>query len=237
MDNGYDSLVMNTDVKSEGNSLLRAEASVGSDSDLSSSSIGKNEDCSSVIELHIMENHVNSSDIGQENPSEADSEQNSHVPIEALADLENDSASLKIDEEEDESLAAESSIVENHLASSNIGPSFDSGNHSEETHVEASTHVSTGKEDLDGGGEMVSVFVESANSLPSEEETLPNGHHDNYNTVEEVALSSVPVELSALSLEEKASSFIQHGILDTAEGLFASSCNVFILIIMFAFCI
>ena len=42
------------------------------------------------------------------------------MPMEASADLKNDSASLKIDEEEDKSLVAESSIVENILASSTV---------------------------------------------------------------------------------------------------------------------
>lgn len=252
------------------NSLVPVEASASFSlqETVSYSSEGDNEkgndldeDGSSATVVSTMENHLASSNFGpafnsgnhnQEKPLETSTNiPNSHVPVEASADiplqetalysLEGDNA--KFYKAADDSLDTVVSSTENHLASSNIGPAFNFGVDNQDGPLETSTNMSLGERHVNGGDELVNTAVESADNLPVEGEILQDSQYEDDYIDKEVALasevvitenhlsssnvdpafgsdeySSVPVELSALSLEEKVANFVQYGYLDTLEG-------------------
>lgn len=187
-------------------------------------------DCSSSLD---MDSEVNSDN---ENHAPVEASANSSLQETTLCDLEGHNENgFNVDE--DRSLETKVSITEYH-----IRPTLDSGNHSQRP-LENSTNMSLWEKGVTGGDEMVNVAIKSADDLLVEGETMQNFQSEDGNVAKEDTSSaevfiaendsrslnidsalisdedgSVPVELSALSLEERVANFMQYGHLDTVEG-------------------
>ncbi|PON49052.1 AMP-activated protein kinase, glycogen-binding domain containing protein [Parasponia andersonii] len=275
VENCSGSLVIDTSTDSDDNSYVPVESSANfSLEETSSHSLeGDNEkgydmdeDGSSAIEVSSIEIHLASSSVGtafnsgnhnQEEPLETSTNM-SNSQVANYSSQETAFSSLDGDSEksynmgEDGSLRTIVSSTENHLASSNIGPAFNSGDHNQEKPLESSTNMSFGEKDLNGEDEMVNMAVESAHGLPVEGQFLQSAQYGDNTMVKEVSSAtevlitenhlsssnidpdfssdehgSVPVELSALSLEEKVANFMHYGHLGTVEddsfGIFYES--------------
>ncbi|XP_060967716.1 protein PTST homolog 3, chloroplastic isoform X7 [Cannabis sativa] len=170
-----------------------------------------NEDGSLANEVSSMENHLASSSIAPVFNSE------NHVQDEKPGPVEASLYSLEVDNEKGDSV------------SSNISSGFNTGIHNR-------------GDDLTVGDGMLNTASESADIFPVEEKILQNLQIEDNSNAEDFTLenktlitekhlnssntdtdfnsdepSSVPVDLSALSLEEKVANFMHYGHLDTVE--------------------
>ncbi|KAM6593175.1 hypothetical protein CsatA_000878 [Cannabis sativa] len=169
-----------------------------------------NEDGSLATEVSSIENHLASSSIAPVFNSE------NHIQEEKPGPVEASLYSLEVDEK-------------SHSVSSNISSGFNTGIHNQ-------------GDDLTVGDGMSNTALESADIFPVEEKILQNLQIEDNSNAEDFTLenktlitekhlnssntdtdfnsdepSSVPVDLSALSLEEKVANFMHYGHLDTVE--------------------
>ncbi|XP_062117337.1 protein PTST homolog 3, chloroplastic isoform X2 [Humulus lupulus] len=201
------SLVLDTNTESDDYCHVPVEGLKG----YNEKSYDINEDGSLATEVSSMENHFASSSSAPVFDSE------NHIREEKPGPAEASLYRLEVDNEKSQ------------LASSNISPGFNSC-------------IDNQENDLTGGDEMLNTAVESVDSLHVEKKILQNSQIEDNSKAEEFALekdtlitekhlsssnmdaafksgehSSVPVDLSALSLDEKVANFMHYGHLDTVE--------------------
>lgn len=195
------------------------------------------DDSCSLSTVVTTENHLVSSNIGpafnsdnhdQENPLETSTnvsfgeedlsggDEVVNIAVESADGLPVE-GKLQNSQYEDNSLAKEVAletevlITENDLSTSNIDPAFSPDDHSS-VPVEGKILQNSQYKD-----NRMAKEVALETEVPITENHLSSSNiHPAFSSDKD---SSVPIELSALSLEEKVANFMQHGHLDTVEGL------------------